>query len=126
MQINLIYDSPAQAAPQSFRDGMQTAANILDAAFDDNITVNIGVQYGEKNGVPLADQTRSEGSSVNKAISYTALRSDLAALATSPDDLTAIAAMPNTSAVDGHANFEVSRTQAKLMAGSPASARTTR
>src|SRR4051812_9233486 len=32
--INLVYDTAAQAAPQSFRDGMQAAANMLMAAFN--------------------------------------------------------------------------------------------
>src|ERR1700741_3934595 len=77
MQINLIYDSFAQAAPQSFRDGMQAAANVLDAAFDDNITVNISVGYGELNGVPLGGQNISTGSPVESLVAYSTLRSDL-------------------------------------------------
>src|SRR5258708_7046498 len=49
MSLNLVldYESSALAAPQSFRDAMQTAANILDATIKDNITVNIQVGYGD-------------------------------------------------------------------------------
>jgi hypothetical protein len=50
MIINLLFDGSALAAPQSFRDGLQTAANILEAAFNDSITVNISVGYGEVDG----------------------------------------------------------------------------
>src|SRR5947199_10783698 len=50
MLINLVYDSRAQAAPQSFRDGIQAAANVLDATFSDNITLNIEIGYGEYPG----------------------------------------------------------------------------
>ena len=41
------YDSQALAAPQSFRDGIQAAINILDATFTADITVKIAVGYGE-------------------------------------------------------------------------------
>jgi hypothetical protein len=37
--LNLVYDTAALNAPQSFRDGMQAAADMLDAHFIDNITV---------------------------------------------------------------------------------------
>ena len=37
MILNLIYDAFALAAPQSFRDGMATAANLLMGAIYDNI-----------------------------------------------------------------------------------------
>ena len=47
LTINLIYDADALAAPQSFRDGMQAAANMLEGAFDDKITINIAVGYTE-------------------------------------------------------------------------------
>jgi serralysin len=53
MIINLVYDAAALAAPQSFRDGMQAAANMLDAHLADNITVNIAVSYGTFNGAAL-------------------------------------------------------------------------
>jgi len=49
MILNLVYENSALAAPQSFRDGMQATANILNAAIHDNITVNILVGYGDWN-----------------------------------------------------------------------------
>ena len=61
LTINLIYDASALAAPQSFRDGMQAAANMLEAAFNDNIVINIAVGYGEFGGVALSNRTLSEG-----------------------------------------------------------------
>ena len=51
MQINLIYDSVSQSAPASFKSWMQTAADILVAACQANITCNILVGYGEYNTV---------------------------------------------------------------------------
>jgi hypothetical protein len=43
MNLILSYESSALAAPQSFRDAMQAAANILDSVITDNITVTIRV-----------------------------------------------------------------------------------
>ena len=56
MNLVLDYESSALAAPQSFRDAMQSAANILDSAVTDNITVTILVGYGDwdKNRGPIA------------------------------------------------------------------------
>jgi hypothetical protein len=43
--INLIFDTAALAAPQSFRDGIQQAVAIIAAAISDKITVNIKIDY---------------------------------------------------------------------------------
>jgi len=89
MLLNLVYDSNALAAPQSFRDGMQSAANIIDAAFSDNITVNIYVGYGEITNDPINNPSSkttltgglSEGGPLNGVFkSYSLIRSKLAAL----------------------------------------------
>jgi len=53
MIINLIYDAAALAAPASFRNTIQQAANILDAMITDNITVNINIDYSGSGGGAL-------------------------------------------------------------------------
>src|SRR5262249_29445173 len=78
-QISLDWDAPALAAPQSFRDGMQAAANIIAGAFSDPITVHIKVGYGSINGQPLSSQTSALGGwNSGFGISYSNLRSELA------------------------------------------------
>ena len=47
LNINLEWDPNALAAPQSFRNSVQAAAAVLEAAIYDPITVNIEVGYGE-------------------------------------------------------------------------------
>ena len=66
--INLIWDSAAQAAPQSFRDDVQAGADALEAAITNNITVNIEVGYGEvDNGTfILPTDTSEEGSAIKE------------------------------------------------------------
>ncbi len=61
MIINLIYDAAAQAAPQSFRDGVNAAADMLEDHFLDDITININVSYGTYAGTALPNQNTSEG-----------------------------------------------------------------
>jgi len=121
MIINLIYDAAAMAAPQSFRDGMQQAANELEAAFTDNITINIAVGYGEFGGQPINPNTaeanigytgnNTNGLGIDE--SYSTLRSQLIAHATTADDQTSVANLPNTSSLDGQSTFTISTAQAK-------------
>jgi hypothetical protein len=121
--VNLEYDAQAQAAPQSFRDGMQQAANALDAAYTNNITINIAVGYGEFLGHALPNQNTSEGNiDYNGADgegffpTYQTLRSLLISHATSADQQTAYADdLPNTANLQGQTNFIVGSAQWKAL-----------
>jgi hypothetical protein len=119
MTIHLIYDAAAMAAPQSFRDGMQTAANLLMAAFNDNITINIAVGYGEYpafNGQPgqsLPNQNTSLGGPWGSSLTYSTLRQDLINTASSTDDNTSVASLANASSLQGHSSFFVANAQLK-------------
>jgi hypothetical protein len=77
MQIIAQNDAAAQADP-SFLADEQTAINILDAAFTDNITVTIKIGKGEYNGTTLTNQNISEGGiNFGYFLNYQTLRSDL-------------------------------------------------
>jgi hypothetical protein len=122
MDINLEFDAAAMAAPQSFRDGMQAAANTLDQEFAGNYEVNVSVGYGDFRGAPLANQDRSEGGLDYQGVggagfveSYSDLRSLLAAHATSQDQQTAVANLPDTASLQGRSSFKISSAQAKAM-----------
>jgi VCBS repeat-containing protein len=111
MSLNLVlaYESSALAAPQSFRDGMQTAANILDSLILNNITVTIRVGYGDwNNGGDTGLTTGAEGGDLNGLnVSYANLRAALASHETSTVDQTFVNSLPNTSSVNGVSNFYV-------------------
>ena len=47
MKMNLVYETSANSAPANFFSGLNTAAQILDAAIATPITVNIQVGYGD-------------------------------------------------------------------------------
>ena len=120
LTINLEYDANALAAPQSFRDGVQAAANVLEAAIDDPITVTIGVGYTEYDlGGPaymlLTDGYSLGGVTSGVPISYTALRAALANDETSPSDVEAVNSLPNTASLNGQSEFLLSGAEAKAL-----------
>lgn len=53
MQINVNYDSSVDDAPAAFKVDVQYAVNVLDAAFSNNVTLNIHVGWGEVGGAAL-------------------------------------------------------------------------
>jgi hypothetical protein len=117
LTINLVWDANALAAPQSFRDGVQAAAAILDAAIHDPITVNIGIGYGEfENGkIPLTGGISVGGVSSSIGVSYSLLKAALSSNASSATDVAALAALPSTTALNGQTAFEIGRAQAKAL-----------
>jgi hypothetical protein len=116
MNLNVIYDAAALAAPQSFRDGIATAVGLLNAAIRDAITVNITVGYGEIGGQALPNQNTSEGSAGGCFVeSYSSLRAQLASHATSADDLSSVAALPTTISLQGRSSFTIGTAQAKAL-----------
>jgi hypothetical protein len=113
MFVNLVYDAQALGAPQTFRDGVRAAADIIGATFIDAITVNVTVGYGEISGLSLGQSVAEGGGLSSVFLSYTNLRSDLAASATSAQDFTSVAFLPGGSSLQGFSSFLVSRAQEK-------------
>jgi hypothetical protein len=116
MTINLVFDSNAQSAPQSFRDGMQTAASIIDAAFSDPVTINIEVGFGEFPGGGSISPNVSEGGFAQSiSESYPTLRNLLASHETSANDRTSVNSLPNTTTIQGQANVVIGSGLAKAL-----------
>jgi hypothetical protein len=125
MFINLIQDSSISSAPSGFMAEIQQAANMLDAAFRDNITVNIMVGWGEINGVTIGPNPNFNNSTdyalgntlAGINLSYATLRADLAASSISSSDFTGLASLPgNNSVFPGQANtFFVASAQERAL-----------
>lgn len=115
LDINLIYDSKASGAPQSFRDAVSSAAIQLDSTIYDNITLNIVVGYGEINGAPLTGGF-AEGEPANGITEqYSALYAQLAATETSPTDAAAVNSLPNGNSLNGESAFFITSAQEKTL-----------
>jgi hypothetical protein len=112
VQINLSYDTQAQGAPQSFRDGIQAAANIIDAAFTDNITVNIVVGYGEDEGDALTNGSAEGGPTNFNLFSYAStlglLQQNLVGAVQS-----GVAALPSGTSIQGFSNVWIPNAEQK-------------
>jgi 20S proteasome alpha/beta subunit len=119
MSLNLIlaYEPSALAAPQSFRDAMQTAANILQATIKDNITVTLQVGYGDwYNGLITGLGTSAVGGDLyGSYVSYTSLKAALASRVTSTLDQTFLNSLPNGTSVNGMSGFYVPSTIEKVL-----------
>ena len=125
LTINLVYDAQALAAPQSFRDGMQAAANIIQAAIIDPITVNIAVGYGEFGGQAINPNVSganigytgggqfSNGQGVSET--YLSLLSALDASASDNFDQISVSSLPQTPLLEGHGSFVLGSAEAKAL-----------
>src|ERR1700693_3096325 len=109
--MNLILDeeSSSLAAPQSFLNAMQTAANILDSTILNNITVTIQVGYNDfyNNEITGLGSSAEGGDLAGSFVSYTSLRAALASHETSTLDQTFVNSLPNTTSVNGVSGFYV-------------------
>jgi hypothetical protein len=118
MQINLLYDANALAAPQSFRDAIQAAANILDSTFVDNIAINIAIGYGELtldgSTTTLTKGSAAAGPENYDIRSYSTVRSALLNSA-APGVISAVRALPTGFAFQGHSWIQVWSAEEKAL-----------
>jgi len=118
LKFHLYFDQAASSLPTGFQADVEAVANFLSTHFNDNITVNIRVGYGEVGGfrVPAS----ALGESITNMVtvgSYSAMRSDLlndtATGATGDDGRTMLSAMTTDPTNGG--NFVVSSAEAKAL-----------
>jgi serralysin len=95
VSLNIILNYQ-NSAPQSFKDGMQTAASLLESLILNNITVTIQVTYDTSLG------TSAEGGAFfGQMVPYTTLRAALASHETSDADQTFVDSLPTASLISG-------------------------
>lgn len=116
MQVNIVFDAQAQAAPQAFRGAIQAAGNVLSATFENSITINIEVGYGDypKTGTPEPSGVASAFPSGGAYDGYSQVRSWLKSNAAAVVQ-SGIDALPLASAIQGQSQVAVWRAQEKLM-----------
>ncbi|HEV7411993.1 MAG TPA: NF038122 family metalloprotease [Bradyrhizobium sp.] len=104
--FNLIFNAAAQAAPASFRAGIQQAVAILASVITDKITVNIKIDYSGTGGGAAA------GPDHGFLESYSLVRSNLINFATPGD--TTFNALSSGSSIQGQSGVAVWNAQLKL------------
>jgi hypothetical protein len=125
MQIIITYDSSADSAPAAFKADVQVAVNFLEAAFTNNVTLNINVGWGEIDGSALASGDLGE-SFFAQAPNYTysqivnALTAQAAQPNASPDLVAAVQTLTGLPDPTNGGNFDIGRPEAKALGLLPA------
>lgn len=115
MQINFTFDASVNSAPADFKSAINYAVGVLDAAFTNNVTVNIRIGWGEVHGGPLDPSDLGENSIAAAAgYDYATIRNALLANATSPVQIAADATLPAND-VTGGGVFDIGRAEAKAL-----------
>src|SRR5262245_29646914 len=98
MLINVIYDQNPNTLPVGFTTVVAAVVQFFETEFTNPITINLHVGYGEVQGLPLFPGALGESLPLVNFVpsSYSLLRAALLAHATSSDDITAVATLPNS------------------------------
>jgi serralysin len=116
LHINLVWDASVSSAPAGFVTAVQTAASMLEAAYSDNITVNLSVGWGEIGGSPITQShVAMGGPDYGVWVSYAGLKTYLANDAASADDNTVLASLPASLNPNGNGNIAVWAAQEKAL-----------
>ncbi|MDB5575787.1 MAG: hypothetical protein JWR80_963 [Bradyrhizobium sp.] len=114
--INLVFNASVNNAPAGFVQAVQTAASQIEALFSDSITLNISVGWGEINGQAI---TRSHvalgGPNSGHYYTYAQTVSALNGDRTTPDDFTAVAALPASLNPNNNGSIAIWRAQEKAL-----------
>ncbi len=106
LTINLVFDAAAMAAPQSFRDGITQAMQMICAVVTDHITLNLSIDYSGTGRGAFG------GPSGGNYVNYSTVRADLVNNA-SPGDTT-FNSLPTGSTFAGQSQVAVWYSQEKL------------
>src|SRR3954451_21462262 len=112
MLFNLSFDASVNNAPTGFVATINAVAQFLQAAFSDNVTVNVSVGFGEILGDPVT--ALGESSTYLNNFTYTQLRNGLLGDATTADDTSAAHALPSGTPLSG-ATYWVATAEAKAL-----------
>lgn len=120
MKLNLVLNSSVSSAPAGFLTAMQTAANIISAAFSNNVTINIKVGYGEitgSNGVSSAVGANSAlgGPDVGFFSTFATVKNALLASSSSATDSAAYASLNIAQNPNNNGSLAVWRAQEKAL-----------
>src|SRR5258708_6347852 len=112
LTINLQFVT-ADNPTQSFKNSIQTAANLLQAAIHDSITINLSVGYGEVEGQSLTNGSAA-ADDAGYNITYSNLRSLLASHETSTADTQSVNPLPNTATLNDVIQLCIGTAEAKV------------
>lgn len=120
LTFDVTYDSSTAAAPSGFFSAFQDAINFYQTTYDNPITINMQVGWGEIDGQSLSPGDLGQSLTHQQGFySYSQIVNAMANNDTSPADATALANLPATYPV-ANAQFVMANSEAKafgLLAG---------
>lgn len=115
LTFNVTYDASTASAPAAFFSAFNYAVQFYEAKFDDPITININVGWGEINGHSLSPGDLGNSLTNQQGFySYSQIRTALQNDAKSAADATAVANLPSSYPTSG-APFVMSDAEAKAL-----------
>jgi hypothetical protein len=118
MIINVTFDSSVNNAPPGFVASFDAVVQYFESQFNNPITINIDVGYGEigPNNTPLAQGALGESSTEFNSYSYSAIRTALVGNAVSAVQMSAAGTLPGSDPTPGgNGNYWVSTAEAKAL-----------
>src|SRR4051794_14386474 len=115
LNFNVSFDASVSTAPVGFTSAFSSAIQFLQTRYNDPITININVGWGEINGQPLAPGNLGQSLTNQQAFfSYAQMKTALTNDATSATDATAVANLPAGDPYGG-TRFVMSNAEAKSL-----------
>jgi len=121
-KINITWDASVSSAPAGFTNDVIAAVQYVESQFNDPVTVNIDVGYGEIDGQPVGVDDLGESDSFLQSVSYSQLLGAVDANAGNSATAAAVAASLPASSPLGGANYWLTTADAKALGLAPAGA----
>jgi len=99
--INVTYDASVASAPAGFTSDVAAVVQYFESHFNDPITINIDVGFGEVNGQTLGGGALGSSRYYLNSYTYSQVKSALTADATSGTDAAAVATLPTSDPTNG-------------------------
>src|SRR6266699_2563299 len=99
--INVTYDASVASAPAGFTSDVAAVVRYFESHFNDPITINIDVGFGEVNGQTLGGGALASSRYYLNSYTYSQVKNALTADATSGTDAAAVATLPTSDPTNG-------------------------
>jgi hypothetical protein len=113
LTIEITWDTSVASAPSAFMTGVIAAAQAIEASFNNAVTINLDVGYGEIAGTSMGSGALGESESYLQLVGYASLRAALVAHNSDATTAAVLASLPSNQPVNG--NIWVTTAQAKAL-----------
>src|SRR6266550_3755221 len=121
LSINISYDSSVNSAPSGFMAAISYVVSYIESQFNDPISINIAVGFGEVAGTTLGAGSLGESETFISNYSYSQIRIAISADAKSAVDASVVTSLPVTNPTGGTFKLPTAEAKALGLAGASGS-----